>query len=57
VDDTSLEFLRDAVVLTVGGRLRLRSGGAFELGISEDVLADRSPDVVFHVGWRWPAFR
>lgn len=56
-DDTSLEFLEEAVVLTLGGRIRLDSGAAFEAGVSEDVLADNSPDVVFHVGWRWPAFR
>jgi hypothetical protein len=56
-DDTSLEFLEEAVVLTIGGRSRLKSGAAFEAGISEDIQADHSPDVVFHVAWRWPAFR
>jgi hypothetical protein len=56
-DDTSTDFLGEALVLTLGGRIRLKSGAAFEAGVSEDVLVDHSPDVVFHFGWRWPAFR
>jgi hypothetical protein len=56
-DDTSLEFLEEAIVLTLGGRIRMQSGAAFEAGVSEDVLVDHSPDVVFRFGWRWPAFR
>jgi hypothetical protein len=56
-DETSLEFLEEALVLTLGGRIGLKSGAAFEAGVSEDVVADHSPDVVFHVGWRWPVIR
>jgi hypothetical protein len=54
VRGTTLEFLGHAVLLTVGGRCRLASGSVIEAGVVEDVEVDHSPDVSFHVGWRWP---
>jgi hypothetical protein len=57
VRGTDLAFLRDAVTLTIGGRYRLRSGSMFEAGVIEDIEVDHSPDVTFHLGWRWPAGR
>jgi hypothetical protein len=57
-DDADAKFLQSATVLTIGGRVPLGARGAvFEAGVSEDVAVDRSPDVVFHFGVRWPAFR
>lgn len=55
--DSQLKFLDSAVLLTIGGRLRFVDGYEFELGVTEDVAVDRSPDVSFYLGFRWPAFR
>jgi Protein of unknown function (DUF3187) len=38
----------------VGGRWQLASGSRLEFGFSEDIEVDHSPDVSFHLGWRWP---
>ncbi len=54
VAGSDLKFLSHAVILTVGERYRLASGSLLELGLSEDVEVDHSPDVSFHLGWRWP---
>jgi hypothetical protein len=54
---SDLNFLGRAVELTIGGRYRLRSGAVFEAGVVEDIEVDHSPDVTFHIGWRWPAGR
>jgi hypothetical protein len=54
VRGTTLEFLDRAVLLTVGGRYRLASGSVIEAGVVEDIEVDHSPDVSFHVGWRFP---
>jgi hypothetical protein len=51
---SELPFLSHAVVGTFGGRYRLASGSTLEFGVSEDVEVDHSPDVSFHLGWRWP---
>jgi hypothetical protein len=45
--DSNLEFLGDAQILTLGGAHRFHSGWRLELGVSEDVAVDASPDVVF----------
>jgi hypothetical protein len=50
---TDLDFLKPAALLTLGGRLRFASGAALEAGVTEDIAVDRSPDVVFYVGFRW----
>lgn len=55
--DADAKFLQAPTILTLGGRLRLKSGGVFEAGVSEDIAVDRSPDVVFHFGLRWPVGR
>ena len=54
VSGSDLPSLSHAVVGTFGGRYRLASGSTLEFGVSEDVEVDHSPDVSFHVGWRWP---
>jgi hypothetical protein len=45
--ESSLDYLGDAVVLTFGGSYELVSGWRIDLGISEDISIDASPDVVF----------
>ena len=54
---SDINFLRDAVALTIGGRYRLASGAVFEAGVVEDIEVDHSPDVTFHFGLRWPGGR
>jgi hypothetical protein len=51
------EFLQTATILTLGGRIRMKSGAVFEAGVSEDVAVNHSPDVVFYFGFRWAPFR
>lgn len=45
--DSDLDFFGDAVVLTVGGDYRFDSGWRLDLGVSEDIAVEHSPDVVF----------
>lgn len=47
--DSNLDFLSDAVVLTVGGDYIFESGWRLDLGVSEDLAVEHSPDVVFVV--------
>ena len=49
-DDTALDYLDDTVILTVGGAWRSASGWVFDVGVSEDVMVEGSPDVVFVFG-------
>ena len=51
-EDTSLDYLGDATILTVGGDYRFASGWKLDFGVSEDVAVDASPDVVFVIGLR-----
>lgn len=48
--DTNLDFLAEAVVLTFGGHYRFDSGWRLDVGVSEDVAVEHSPDVAFTVG-------
>ncbi len=50
--DTDTDLDGDAVVLTLGGSYRTHSGWVWDFGISEDQLADASPDIVFLLGVR-----
>jgi hypothetical protein len=43
----NLDFLDDAVVLSVGGSYRFDSAWELTLGVSEDIAVENSPDVVF----------
>jgi putative addiction module antidote len=52
--DSGLRFLDSAVLLTLGGRLRFIEGYELEAGVTEDIAVDRSPDVSFYIGLRWP---
>jgi hypothetical protein len=45
--DSDLDFLGDAIVLTVGGDYRFTSGWLMDIGVSEDIAVEHSPDVVF----------
>jgi hypothetical protein len=47
--DSELKFLGSAEILTLGGVHRFKSGWRLELGVSEDIAVDASPDVVFVV--------
>ena len=48
--DSDLDFLNEAVVLTVGGDYRFASGWLMNIGVSEDIAVEHSPDVVFLLG-------
>lgn len=48
--DSELDILTEAVVLTVGGDYRFASGWRLDLGVSEDLAVEHSPDVVFVLG-------
>ncbi|MBL8266156.1 DUF3187 family protein [Steroidobacter sp.] len=48
--DSDLDFFSEAVVLTVGGDYRFASGWRLDLGVSEDIAVEHSPDVVFILG-------
>jgi hypothetical protein len=50
--DSGLKFLSDSVLLTVGGDYRFASGWQLDVGVSEDIAVERSPDVVFLIGIR-----
>jgi hypothetical protein len=47
-----LDFLGDAVVLTVGGDYRFESGWRFDVAVSEDIAVESASDVVFVFGLR-----
>ena len=47
--DSDVKFLGPAQILTLGGAHRFNSGWRLELGVSEDIAVDASPDVVFVV--------
>lgn len=51
-DDTDLDFLGDAVVLTVGGDYRFASGWQLDIAVSEDIAVESASDVVFVFGLR-----
>jgi hypothetical protein len=48
--DSDLDFLNEAIVLTVGGDYRFASGWLLNMGVSEDIAVEHSPDVVFVFG-------
>jgi len=50
--DTGTDLDGDAVVLTIGGRYRTKSGWVCDFGFSEDLQIDASPDIVFVLGLR-----
>ncbi len=50
--ESDLDYLGDAVILTIGGAWKFRSGWQLDLGVSEDIAVDASPDVVFVLGLR-----
>lgn len=50
--DSRLELLGPAVILTVGGDYRFASGWLLDVGISEDIDVEASPDVTFVFGLR-----
>ncbi len=50
--DSELDILNEAVVLTVGGDYRFASGWRLDLGVSEDLAVEHSPDVVFVMGFK-----
>jgi Protein of unknown function (DUF3187) len=49
-EDSQLDFLGSAVILTVGGDYRFASGWQLEAGVSEDIALETSSDVVFILG-------
>lgn len=48
--DSDLDFFNEAIVLTVGGDYRFASGWRLDIGVSEDIAVEHSPDVVFLFG-------
>jgi hypothetical protein len=51
-EDVDLDFLGDAVVLTVGGDYRFESGWRFDVAVSEDIAVESASDIVFVFGLR-----
>jgi hypothetical protein len=51
-DETDLDFLGDALVLTVGGDYRFASGWRLDVAVSEDIAVESASDVVFLFGLR-----
>lgn len=51
-DETDLDFLGDALVLTVGGDYRFASGWQLDIAVSEDFAVESASDVVFVFGLR-----
>jgi hypothetical protein len=49
-DETDLDFLGDAFVLTVGGDYRFASGWQVDIAVSEDIAVESASDVVFVLG-------
>jgi hypothetical protein len=49
-EDSELDFFDDTVVLTLGGAYHFASDWTLTLGVSEDIMVERSPDVVFVFG-------
>ena len=51
-DDSDLDFFQEALVLTLGGSIAISLNWSIDLGVSEDIAVEQSPDVVFVVGVR-----
>ncbi len=49
-DDSDLDFFKEAIVLTLGGRIAITPSWSLNIGVSEDIAVEQSPDVVFMVG-------
>jgi hypothetical protein len=49
---SNLAFLGDALVFSLGGAIHFNSGWMLDLGVSEDVQVDASPDVTFVFGFK-----
>lgn len=49
---TEIGYLGEAFILSVGGSYRFAAGWVLDLGASEDMKVDASPDVVFLLGLR-----
>jgi Protein of unknown function (DUF3187) len=49
-DTEELEFLGDALMLSLGGTYHFASQWALSLGLTEDIAAESAPDVVFLFG-------
>jgi len=47
---TNLDFLSEALVLTIGGAYRFASGWTLDLAVSEDIAVETAPDVVIVMG-------
>jgi hypothetical protein len=52
VFDSDLDILSEAVILTLGGEYRFDSGWRLDVGVSEDIAVEHSPDVVFVLGFK-----
>ena len=52
VEESNVDFLGAAVLLTAGGYYRGGNGWRFEFGVTEDVRVGASPDVAFYFGIR-----
>jgi hypothetical protein len=51
-ETSALDFLNEAVILNLGGAIQLNHHWTLTLGLSEDVMVEASPDVVFVIGVR-----
>lgn len=51
-DGSDLDFFQEALVLTLGGNIAISPSWSIQLGVSEDIAVEQSPDVVFVLGVR-----
>jgi hypothetical protein len=50
-ENSDLDYLGEALMLTIGGALRFDSGWRLQLAVSEDVAVESASDVVFVIGF------
>ena len=51
--DSSFTELGESVQLVLGGSIDLSAKTTLDLGVSEDIIVDSAPDVVFHLALHW----
>ena len=51
-DDSEFDELGESVQLVIGGTIAIGADTSLDLGVSEDIVVDSAPDVVFHLALR-----
>ena len=50
--DTSLDFLDNALIIIFGGSINTGRCSTIDVGFSEDILAGTSPDIALLISWK-----